>query len=83
MVIAEQNGNMERDYDYSAAVFAADMDSPDKVGNSAATWTLARLGAIKPPTGVSVVYDKRVSASLVGTMAVQLMARLLPAVPVF
>ena len=70
MVIAEQNGNMERDYDYSAAVFAADMDSPDKVGNSAATRTLARLGAIKPPTGqFPVVYDKRVSASIVGTMA--------------
>ena len=70
MVIAEQNGNMERDYDYSAAVFAADMDSPDKVGNSAATRTLARLGAIKPPTGqFPVIYDKRVSASLVSTMA--------------
>ena len=48
----------------------ADMDSPDKVGNSAATRTLARFGAIKPPTGqFPVVYDKRVSASLVGTMA--------------
>ena len=70
MVIAEQDGNMERDYDYSAAVFAADMDSPDSVGNSAATRTLARLGATKPPTGqFPVVYDKRVSASLVGTMA--------------
>ena len=46
------------------------MDSPDSVGNSAAKRTLARLGATKPPTGqFPVVYDKRVSASLVGTMA--------------
>ncbi len=70
VVIAERDGNMERDYDYSAAVFVADMDSPKSVGNSAATRTLARLGAIKPPTGqFPVVYDKRVSASLVGTLA--------------
>jgi PmbA protein len=70
VVIAEQDGHMERDYDYSAAVFAADMDNPEDVGHSAAKRTLARLGAIKPPTGrFPVVYDKRVSASLVGTMA--------------
>ena len=70
VVIAEQDGAMERDYDYSAAVFAEDMDSPESIGNSAAQRTLSRLGAQKPPTGhYPVVYDKRVSASLVGTLA--------------
>ena len=70
MVIAEKDGHMERDYDYSSAVFAEDMDSPEQVGNSAAKRTLSRVGAIKPPTGqYPVVYDKRVSASLVGTLA--------------
>lgn len=70
VVIAEQDGAMERDYDYSAAVFAEDMDSAKSIGDSAAQRTLSRLGAKKPPTGsYPVVYDKRVSASLVGTLA--------------
>lgn len=70
VVIAERDGQMERDYDYSAAVFAEDMDSPTEIGTSAAQRTLARLGAEKPPTGqYPVVYDKRVSASMVGTLA--------------
>ena len=70
VVIAEKDGAMERDYDYSAAVFAEDMDSPKTIGDSAATRTLSRVGAKKPPTGAfPVVYDKRVSASLVGTLA--------------
>jgi len=70
MVIAEKNGHMERDYDYSAAAFASDLDTPEDVGNSAAERTLARLGPVKPSTGqFPVVYDKRVAASLVGTMA--------------
>lgn len=70
VVIAEQDGVMERDYDYSSAVFAEDMDKPEDIGNSAAQRTLARLGAKKPPTGAyPVIYDKRVSASLVGTLA--------------
>ncbi len=44
--------------------------APEQVGNSAAKRTLSRVGAIKPPTGqYPVVYDKRVSASLVGTLA--------------
>ena len=70
MVIAEKDGAMERDYDYTSAVFGEDLDSPEMVGKSAANRTLSRLGPSKPPTGqFPVVYDKRVSASLVGTLA--------------
>ena len=70
VVIAEKDGAMERDYDYSAAVYGADLHAPEDVGNSAAKRTLSRLGPQKPPTGqFPVIYDQRVSGSIVGTLA--------------
>ena len=70
VVLAEQDGQMERDYDYSSAVFAEDLDQPEVVGQRAATRTLARLGGRKPQTGTfPVIYDKRVSRSLAGHVA--------------
>ena len=70
VVIAEKDGAMERDYDYSAAVYGADLDAPEDVGNSAAKRALSRLGPQKPPTGqFPVIYDQRVSGSIVGTLA--------------
>lgn len=70
VVLAEQNGQMERDYDYSSAVFAEDLKQPEAVGRRAATRTLARLGGRKPQTGTfPVIYDKRVSRSLAGHVA--------------
>ena len=70
VVIAEKDGAMERDYDYSAAVYGADLDAPEDVGNSPAKRTLSRLGPQKPPTGqFPVIYDQRVSGSIVGTLA--------------
>ena len=70
VVIAEKDGQMERDYDYSSAVYESDLQPAEEVGKSAATRTLARLGARKPQTGqFPVIYDRRVAASLVGTMA--------------
>ena len=70
VIIAEKDGQMERDYDYSSAVYESDLQPAEEVGKSAATRTLARLGARKPQTGqFPVIYDRRVAASLVGTMA--------------
>ena len=70
VVIAEKDGAMERDYDYTAAVFGEDLDAPETVGASAAERTLARLGPRKPQTGqFPVVYHNRVSGSLVGTLS--------------
>ena len=70
VVIAEKDGQMERDYDFSSAVFESDLQPAEEVGKSAATRTLARLGARKPQTGqFPVIYDRRIAASLVGTMA--------------
>ena len=70
VVIAEKDGQMERDYDYSSAVFETDLDAADAVGKNAAKRTLERLGASKAKTGkFPVIYDRRVAASLVSTLA--------------
>ena len=52
VVIAEKDGAMERDYDYTAACSAGSRRA-ETVGASAAERTLARLGPRKPQTGVS------------------------------
>ncbi len=70
VVIAERNGQMERDYDYTSAVFATDLDTPAQVGKTAAERTLGRLGAAKAKTGkFPVIYDRRVASSLVSTLS--------------
>ena len=67
VVLAEQDGHMQRDYDYSSAVYACDLKDPAEVGQRAAQRTLARLGAQKAKTGsFPVVFDNRVSRSLAG-----------------
>ena len=44
VVLAEKDGQMERDYDFSSAVFAEDLKQPGFVGQNAARRTLSRLG---------------------------------------
>lgn len=61
---------MQRDYDYTSAVHEADLDDPARIGHSAALRALARLNPTRPKTTkLTVVYDPRVSASLVGHLA--------------
>ncbi|WP_096784387.1 TldD/PmbA family protein [Rhodobacter sp. CZR27] len=56
---------MERDWAGETRVFAADLPSPDWVGELAGARALARAGARKPRTGhFPVIYDERVSSSL-------------------
>ena len=70
VVIAEKDGHMERDYDYSAAVYESDLEPAEDVGRKAAERTVERLGAQKPQTGkFPIVYDRRVAGSLVGSLA--------------
>ncbi|HCP19028.1 MAG TPA: modulator protein [Alphaproteobacteria bacterium] len=70
VALAEHDGKMERDYDYSSAVHFEDLKSPQDIGKSAAQRTLSRLGAHKVKTGsFPVIYDQRVSASISGHIA--------------
>ncbi len=69
-VIAGNADGMERDYDWSAAVHFADLQSPEEIGASAGRRAVHRLGSRKPPSAqVPVVYDPRVARSLLGHLA--------------
>jgi PmbA protein len=70
MVLAEKDGVMERDYDYTSAVWRSDLEEPALIGRRAAERTLSRIGATRPPTGTyPVIYDARVSRSIAGHVA--------------
>lgn len=65
--IAGDGTAMERDYDYTSAQHACDLASPESVGRKAGERAVARFGPRKVETcKVPVVYDPRVSNSLVG-----------------
>ena len=69
-VIAGTGTGMQRDYDYSSVLHAADLDDPARIGRRAAERTLARLNPRKIETcKLPVVFDPRVSASFVGHLA--------------
>ena len=69
-VLAGEGTGMERDYDFSSAHHLADLADPQKVGRSAAARTLKRLNPRKVKSqAVPVVFDPRVSNSIVGHLA--------------
>ncbi|MCB2100132.1 MAG: TldD/PmbA family protein [Rhodobacterales bacterium] len=66
-VLAGEGTGMERDYDYTAAVHGADLRSPDEVGRTAGEKAVRRLNPRKAASAqVPVIYDPRVSRSLLG-----------------
>ena len=65
--ISGEGTGMERDYDYTSVLHASDLESPERVGRSAGERAVARADPRKVDTcQVPVVYDPRVSNSLVG-----------------
>jgi PmbA protein len=69
-VIAGEGTNMERDYDYTGAVYAADMLSPEQVGKNAGEKTVKRLNPRKAKTSqVPIIYDPRVSRGIIGHLS--------------
>ncbi|XOV79558.1 MAG: metalloprotease PmbA [Aestuariibacter sp.] len=67
VLIAEQDGDMQRDYAYSVARDMAELDSAQVVGTQAAKNTLNRLGAKKLSTRTApVVFDKELAPALFG-----------------
>ena len=67
VVLSEQDGQMERDYDFSVARAPEELTPAKEVGESAAQRTIARLGARKiPSTRAPVLFAPRVARSLVG-----------------
>jgi PmbA protein len=65
--ISGEGTAMERDYDFTSAPHAADLASPESVGRLAGERTVARANPRKVETcKVPVVFDPRVSGSIVG-----------------
>jgi PmbA protein len=68
--IAGDGTGMERDYDFSSALHAADLESPEKIGRTAGERAVERINPRKVSTRkVPVVFDPRVAGSLVSHLA--------------
>ena len=58
---------MERDYDFSSAVWLSDLDDPADIGKKAGENTVRRLNPRKAESAqLPIVYDPRVASSLLG-----------------
>ena len=69
-VLAGEGTAMERDYDYASAVFSGDLERSEEIGRRAGMKAVARLNPRKIASSkVPVVYDPRVSRSLLGHLA--------------
>jgi PmbA protein len=68
--IAGDGTGMERDYDFSSTLHAADLESAQAIGRRAGERAVKRLNPRKVATRrVPVVFDSRISGSLVGHLA--------------
>nr|WP_283104870.1 metalloprotease PmbA [Shewanella marisflavi] len=67
VVIGEQDGHMQRDYDYTVARNFSDLWTPEAVGLKAAQKTLSRLGARKiATTKLPILFAPDVATGLMG-----------------
>ena len=65
--LAGSGTGMERDYDYSSAIFLADLKDPAAIGRRAGEQAVRRLNPRRPATArIPVVFDPRVAGSLLG-----------------
>jgi PmbA protein len=68
--IAGSGTGMEQDYDYSSKLHAADLEAAEQIGRSAGERAVKRLNPRKVETRrVPVVFDPRISGSLIGHLA--------------
>ena len=69
-VLAGDGPSMQRDYAGHSTRHLTDLESAGNLGREAAQRALARMNPVKPRTGAfPVVFDRRVSASLLGHLA--------------
>lgn len=70
VMLAGEGQGMERDYDYTAKVFFADLEDAAAVGRRAGERTIRRLNPQRPSSQrVPVIFDPRVSRSLLGHLS--------------
>jgi len=69
VTLAEKDGFLEQSYDFSAKMYYSDLKSPRQIAEKSAERTLKKLGARKIPScKVPVVFDRRVSRQLLGSL---------------
>lgn len=69
MLIAKENGNMQRDYDYTYARDKNDLVDPNAIARNAAKRTVDRLGAKKiATTKAPIIYHHELAVGLVGNL---------------
>lgn len=69
VMIAEQDGQMQRDYWYDTALCAGQLEAPHKIGQKAAERTVSRLGARSVNTcEVPVIFSAEIAGSLFGNL---------------
>ena len=67
--IAEQNGAMERDYDYESTRFLSALPDPQKIGRHAGERAIARLGSRQiPSAALPILFDERIAGSLLAAL---------------
>lgn len=77
-LLAEDEAGMRRDYWFTSARRADDLDSGREVGVAAAERSLARLAGRTPPTGACpVLFESEVAAGLLGSLVAALSGGLL------
>ncbi len=68
--IAGTGVDMQRDYDFSSAVYGEDLDDPVTLGRHAAARALARLNPKRPATAkLPILFDPRVAGSILGHLS--------------
>jgi PmbA protein len=68
--LAGSGTGMERDYDWGSAVYLSDLEDPAMIGRTAGEKAVRRLNPTRPKTArLPVVYDPRVSGSLLGHLS--------------
>ena len=69
VMMGGEGEKMERDYDYSSAVFISDLRSPTDVGKKAGERAASKLNPRKIESGnMPVILDSRIASSIVGTI---------------
>jgi len=70
MAMAGEGTGMERDYDFTSAPHASDLEAAEQIGRNAGERAIRRLNPRKVETRrVPIVFDPRIAGSLVGHLA--------------
>ena len=70
VAVAKNEGNMERDYEFSNTCHLEDMMKADQVGSIAAKKTIQKLNPKKIESEkISIIFDKRISKGILSTLS--------------